>query len=65
MYYLGYVSNYVFLDIEYSPTPQKGHNLHNYGRVLMSASPQAITPNPHTNLLIVYIYICRLQIKWG
>jgi DNA-binding response OmpR family regulator len=28
-----------------------------------SAIPQAITPNPHTNLLNVYIY--RLQIKWG
>jgi hypothetical protein len=35
----------------------------NYGRALMSAIPQAIAPNPHTNLLNVYIY--RLQIKWG
>jgi hypothetical protein len=33
--------------------PQQGHNPNNYGRALMSA----ITPNPHTNLLIVYIYI--------
>jgi hypothetical protein len=31
----------------------------------MSAPPQAIAPNPHTNLLNVYIYIYRLQIKWG
>jgi hypothetical protein len=29
----------------------------------MSSIPRAITSNPHTNLLI--IYICRLQIKWG
>jgi hypothetical protein len=47
--------------------PQQGHNSNNYGRALMSAILQAIAPNPHTNLLIVYvyIYICRLQIKWG
>jgi hypothetical protein len=47
--------------------PQQGHNPNNYGRALMSVIPRAITPNPHTNLLIIYIYICicRLQIKWG
>jgi hypothetical protein len=54
MYYLGYV----FLDISISPTPQQDHNLNNYGRALMSAIPRAITPNPHTNLLNVYTYIC-------
>jgi hypothetical protein len=42
--------------------PHQGHNPNNYGRALLSAPPQAITPNPHTNLLNVYI---RLQIKWG
>jgi hypothetical protein len=31
----------------------------------MSALPQAIASNPHTNLLNVYIYIYRLQIKLG
>jgi hypothetical protein len=56
MYYLGYVFNYVILDITYSPTLQQGHNPNNYGRALMSAIAQAITPNPHTNLLNVYIY---------
>jgi hypothetical protein len=34
--------------------PQQGHNPNNYGRALMSAFPQAITPNPYTNLLNVY-----------
>jgi hypothetical protein len=37
--------------------PQHGHNPNNYGRALMSVSPQAIAPNPHTNFLNVYIYI--------
>jgi hypothetical protein len=37
--------------------PQQGHNPNNHGRALMSAIPRAITPNPHTNLLIVYIYM--------
>jgi hypothetical protein len=64
MYYLGYVFNYVILDISNSPTPQQGHKLNNYGRALMSVIPQAITPNPHTNLLNVHIYN-RLQIKWN
>jgi hypothetical protein len=27
----------------YSPTPHQAHNPNNYGRALMSASPQAIT----------------------
>jgi hypothetical protein len=46
-------------------------NPNNYRRALMSMPPQAITPNPHTNLLnvyiyiYIYIYIYRLQIKWG
>jgi hypothetical protein len=31
------------------------HNPNNYGRALMSALPQAIAPNPHTNLLNVQI----------
>jgi hypothetical protein len=45
--------------IFYSPKPQKGHNPNNYGRALMSAIPQAITPNPHSNLLNVYIQIAN------
>jgi hypothetical protein len=57
MYYLGYVFNYVFLDVRISPTPQQEQNSNNYARALMSAIPRAITPNPHTNLLNVYIYI--------
>jgi hypothetical protein len=31
----------------------------------MGAPPKAIAPNPHTNLLNVYICIYILQIKWG
>jgi hypothetical protein len=31
----------------------------NYGRTLMSAPPQAVAPNPHTNLLNVYIQIAN------
>jgi hypothetical protein len=42
--------------------PHQTHNPNNYGRALMSAIPQAITPIPHTNLLN---YIYRLQIKLG
>jgi hypothetical protein len=54
---------------------QQGHNPNNYGKALMSAILQAITPNPQTNLpnvcvyIYIYIYIYththRLQIKWG
>jgi hypothetical protein len=59
MYYVAYVFNYVVLDKYYSPTPHQAHNLSNYGRALMSAISQAITPNPHTNLLNVYIQIAN------
>jgi hypothetical protein len=41
----------------YSPTPHQAYNTNNYGRALMSVPPQAIAPNPHTNLLSVYEYI--------
>jgi hypothetical protein len=34
-------------------------NPNNYGRALMSAPPQAIAPNPHTNLLNVYIQLAN------
>jgi hypothetical protein len=45
----------------------KARNTNNYGRALMSAPPQAMAPNPHTNSLniYIYIYIYRSQIKWG
>jgi hypothetical protein len=57
MYDLGYVFNYVIWDISIiPPTPQQGHNPNNYGMALMSAIPQAITPNPHTNLLNVQCF---------
>jgi hypothetical protein len=39
--------------------PHQAHNPNNYGRALMSALPQAIAPNPHTNLLNVYIQIAN------
>jgi hypothetical protein len=39
--------------------PHQAHNPNNYGRALMSALPQAITPNPHTNLLNVYTQIAN------
>jgi hypothetical protein len=44
-------------------------NPNNYGRALMNAPPQAIAPNPHTNLLDVYIQIAnkmgfQQQEKW-
>jgi hypothetical protein len=45
--------------IRYTTTPHQAHNPNNYGRALMSALPQAITPNPHTNLLNVYIQIAN------
>jgi hypothetical protein len=37
--------------------PHHVHNPNNQGRALMSALPQAIAPNPRTNLLNVYMYI--------
>jgi hypothetical protein len=40
-----------------SPPMNRIHNPNNYGKALMSAIPQAITPKPHTNLLNVYIHI--------
>jgi hypothetical protein len=51
MYYVAYVYKYN------SPTPHQAHNPNNYGRALLSAPPQAIAPNPHTNFLNVYIQI--------
>jgi hypothetical protein len=39
--------------------PHKAHNPNNYGRALMSAPPQAIAPNPYTNLLNVYIQVAN------
>jgi hypothetical protein len=39
--------------------PHQVHNPNNYGRALMSAIPQAITPNRHTNLLNVQIQIAN------
>jgi hypothetical protein len=59
MYYLGYVLNYVVLDIGIIPHAQQGHNLNNYGGALMCSIPQAITPNPHTNFVNVYIQIAN------
>jgi hypothetical protein len=60
MYYLGYVFNYVILDIRIiPPRPNRVIIPNNYGRTLMSAIPQDITPNPHTNLLNVYIQIAN------
>jgi hypothetical protein len=35
--------------------PHQARNPNNYGRALMSDPPQAIAPNPHTNLLKLYI----------
>jgi hypothetical protein len=43
----------------YSPTPHQAHNPNKYGRALMSNPPQAIAPNPHTNLLNAYIQIAK------
>jgi hypothetical protein len=37
----------------------QAHNLNNYIWALMSVPPQAIAPNPHTNLLNVYIQIAN------
>jgi hypothetical protein len=42
--------------LEFSSTPHQAPNPNNYERALLSAPPQAIAPNPHTNLLNVYIY---------
>jgi hypothetical protein len=35
--------------------PHQAHNPNNYAMTLMRALPQAIGPNPHTNLLNVQI----------
>jgi hypothetical protein len=43
----------------YSPTTHQDANPNNYGRALLSAPPQAIAPNPHTNLLNVYIQLAN------
>jgi hypothetical protein len=59
MYYVAYVIIMCFRYKYYSLTPHQAHNLNNYGRALMSVIPQAITPNPHTNLLNVYIQIAN------
>jgi hypothetical protein len=56
MYYVAYVLC-SFRYKYYSPTPHQAHNPNNYERALMSVIPQAITPNLHTNLLNVYVYI--------
>jgi hypothetical protein len=60
MYYVAYVLNYVVLDISIiPPKPHQAHNPNNNGRAQMSAPPQVITPNPHTNLLNVYTQIAN------
>jgi hypothetical protein len=46
-------------EVEIVATPHQAHNPNNYGRALMSAIHQAITPSPHTNLLNVYIQIAN------
>jgi hypothetical protein len=43
----------------YAPTPHQAHNPNNYGRALISAILQAITPNPNTNLMNVCIQIAN------
>jgi hypothetical protein len=48
----------------YSPTPHQALNPNNYRRALMCAIPQAITPNPHTNLLNVYIQYIANKIEF-
>jgi hypothetical protein len=35
------------------------HNLSDYARAVMRAPPQAIAPNPHANLLNVYVQIAN------
>jgi hypothetical protein len=39
--------------------PNQAPNPKNYGRALLSVPPQAIAPNPHTNLLNVYIQLAN------
>jgi hypothetical protein len=39
--------------------PHQVPNPNNYGRAIMSDPPQAIAPNPHTNLLHVHIQIAN------
>jgi hypothetical protein len=56
---------YAVLDISIIlPSPTRLITLNNCGRALISAIPQAITPNPHTNLLNIYIYI-KIANKMG
>jgi hypothetical protein len=43
----------------YLATAHQAHNPNNYGRALISALLQATAPNPHTNLLNVYIQIAN------
>jgi hypothetical protein len=43
----------------YPPTPHQAPNPNNYGRALLSALPQAIAPNPHTNFQNVYIHFAN------
>jgi hypothetical protein len=40
-------------------SPHQAPNPNDYGRALLSAPPQAIAPNPHTNLLNVCIQIAN------
>jgi hypothetical protein len=54
-YYFFQVAPHCVL-IDLPPTPHQAHNPNNDGRALLSAPPQAIAPNPHTNLLNVYMY---------
>jgi hypothetical protein len=39
--------------------PNQAPSPNNYERALLSAPPQAIAPNPHTNLLNVYIQLAN------
>jgi hypothetical protein len=55
MYYIASSFRYKY----YSPTPHQAHNPNDYGRALLSAPPQAIAPNPHTNLMNIYIQIAN------
>jgi hypothetical protein len=43
----------------YPPMPHQAHNPNNYRRAILSAPPQDIAPNPHTNLLNVYIEVAN------
>jgi hypothetical protein len=55
-----YIFTYVVLDRSIiPPKPHQAYNPNNYGRALMSVPSQTIAPNPHTNLLNVYIQIAN------